>query len=178
MSALKNTLAHIFPASCFLSGLKVSKGQRVFSIRLGKLDDAVGLELDAIDRWPAETKRCDGLFLCAPAGTSQLVVVLVELKGGHVQHAIEQIKATSNLFCNKKDVFGIHADSKLLHQMRQLGRAEHGARVLGYIVGKKKLALRQQETASLLKKHRIKIHFTGHASAISCQEILSASDQR
>ena len=172
---LREILGSIFPSRYFLPGLKVGKGRkRVFSIRLHDLDDAVGLKLDAFENWPPDTKRCDGLFLCWPYNAGQLVVVLVELKGGHAEHAIEQIKTTSNLLCKKGDFFGIHSNEALLSQILQLAGNGHGARVLAYIIAKKKLGLRQQERANLLRNYGIRIHFTDNAAGTTCQQLLAA----
>ncbi len=174
MAGLRDLVESILPEECLLSGLRIAGKGRVFSIRLQGRDDAVGVALDAFRDWPQGRKRCDALFLCLPDGARQFVLVLVELKGGHVEKALNQLQETSSVLCKcREDHFGVHADEKLLQGLREIARAGHGRRVLGYVVGGRGLSLRQDERSRLHRDFGITVKIRRSGEGLTCSDLAS-----
>jgi hypothetical protein len=174
MARLRELVGSIFPEESLLPGLRLVGKGRVFSIRLQGQDDAVGVDLDAFRDWPKERKRCDGLFLCLPGGARQFIVVLVELKGGHVEKALNQLQATSSVLCkHREDTFRLHADEGLLQIYHGLASAGHGRRVLGYIVARQGLNLKQDERSRLRRDFGITVKIRRSVEGLTCTELAS-----
>lgn len=164
----------IFPAESVLPGLKLDHKGRVFSIRLQGRDDAMGLDLDAFTDWPKERKRCDGLFLCLPEGSSRFIVVLVELKGGHVEKALTQLRETVSVLCKRReDHHGVHSDANLIRGFRKIAPEGHGKRLLGCIVASKGLSLRQDERSRLQRDFGITVKIRRSAQGLNCTDLAS-----
>jgi len=112
MSKLRKVLKEVFPQEAFLPSPKYQESGRRFSIKKSKKEDVVGIELNALKDWPHNTKRCDALFVCQMPECADLLVVLVELKGSDVGHALKQIKATNLRLCNgARDKYEIHSNN-------------------------------------------------------------------
>jgi len=174
MAGLRELVDRVLPNESLLPGLKIGSRWPVFSIRLQGDDDAVGVALDAFRDWPKGRKRCDAVFLCLPENAAQFIVVLVELKGGHVEKALNQLRETSSLLCKRReDHFGVHADVSVLQSFRRLAAGGHGRRVLGYIVAKQGLSLRQDEKSRLRRDFGITVRLTRRAEGLTCADLVS-----
>lgn len=178
MTALKAALESVFPSSCFLTGTKIGEKGRVFSIRKQKQEQIIGLGLESIPSWPAGRRRCDGAFICRTPERKDFMVVLIELKGGHREKALEQIKESRSVMCRGSSEFPALHDEQQLSIFRSAGLTNHGKSLTGIVVGRRSLALKQRERADLRKNYGIKIKFiTGGAKSIASAELWKWSDE-
>lgn len=172
MRALKTALESVFPSICLLPGTRIGEKGRIFSIRKQKQEQIIGLGLESIASWPAGRKRCDGAFICVTPERKDFMVVFVELKGGHREKALEQIRETRGVMCRGSSEFPSLHSEKQSGVFRSAGLTNHGKSLLGIVVGRRSLALKQRERADLRKNYGIKIKFiTGSAKSISSAEL-------
>ncbi len=178
MKDLKSILLQFFPEEAFLKSPKKKEKGRAFSIKPEKGEAAVGIDLEAIDHWPQNEKRCDALFLCWLPERNEFLIVLVELKGNHREKALEQIRETRQILCRGTGsrFKSIHAAEQLA-EFRSCGIEGHGKRLLGIIIGKKSLPIKAKEKADLYRKTGIIIQYkTGGMTGISCRELWRHAD--
>jgi hypothetical protein len=98
--------------------------------------------------------------------------VLVELKGGHVGKALEQLKETSSILCKRhEDFFGIHSKNQFVQPFRKLAKSAHGNRVLGYIISNKGVNLKQDRRANLKRDFGITVRITRRGEGISRNDL-------
>lgn len=132
---------------CVSPGTVLAEQGRVFSLRPEKGEYAVFLRPEKCPEWPKEGKKCDGVILCAHQDDPEFMVVLVELKGGHVGHALDQLESTCRDLCSKGATLGIkHQIWKQSLGTQGLG---HSRRVFGIILGKKGISQRQDRIKKL-----------------------------
>ncbi len=164
MTDLRSVMAKLFPESSLLNGSSIGQKGTRFSIQLNSGEEAVGINLDLLDDWPVDCKRCDAVFVCTRKDADDFVVVLVELKGGHTEKAMEQIRTSQEILCRKSEYFpGVHCRSTA-EEMKALGRQHaHRTTVLGLIVSRRSLPLRELEKKKLQEKSvTIKSRKPGH----------------
>jgi hypothetical protein len=171
---LRNVLGAVLPKEAFLDTPSISSGGRTFSLTHSATrgEEVLGVNLDGFQSWPAERKRCDALFACVLPSRDHVILTLVELKGGHIERAMEQIKATSQVLCKRpSDSFEVHSPT-LCTRLRKLGLIGHRGLILGIIVAKRGLPLAQREKASLRKHHRIVLRISsGGRVELACGEL-------
>jgi hypothetical protein len=106
------------------------------------------------------------------------MVVFVELKGGHREKALEQIKETRGVMCRGSSEFPSLHDEKQLAIFRSAGLTHHGKSLMGIVVGRRSLSLKQRERADLRKNYGIKIKFiTGGAKSIASADLWKWADE-
>lgn len=106
---------------CLQKGTRISEHGKTVSISAKEPNEAVVVwKVDQCKPGPA----CDALFLYARRSDTRIGVVLVELKGNKVGHAIEQLEATFTLLCEK-----IGREHPKIRDHRT-----HGQRVLGVVL--------------------------------------------
>ncbi len=172
LTELRRALTEVFPEECFLSGLSVKENQRGFSLKPAQGEAAFGIRLDRdAMNWPRQQPRCDALFICSVPDSNALVIVFVELKGGHVEKALEQIVESARALCNKANALrGTHSQP-VIDEVRSLGKAGHSSGVLGVIVSKNSLTLDQKERAKILRSDGVVLWLrTGQLSEVTCTQ--------
>lgn len=169
MSRLRDALGDLFPADSFLSGTSLNESGRKFSISANQKDDVVGFRPEAVNAWPEDHRRCDAVFLCQSAGEGPFRVVLVELKGGDVRHALTQLEQTHDFLCRKSGRLSPHSRNGK-RGFQSAGLRHHG-NIWGWIVARRSISLKQRERKALLGKGlRVRIQ-TGKAMQMSAAEI-------
>jgi len=172
---LREALADLFPADSFLPGLGIGKGERVFSIRLRRQEEAVGIKLDDVCEWPLGRKRCDGLFVGVLSPAERFLVILVELKGNHVARAIEQIKETALILCKQPDdMFGVHSKWQTIAGFRRLLGPGHSAHVIGFVIATRALNLKQVERVILRRDYGLTVKFARKAEGMALRDMTSS----
>lgn len=144
MNALRAALAALLPQPDLLPGTRIADAGRVFSVKTQGGDQVAGARLDAPGRPASGGRRCDGLFLLRAAGQDEITPILVELKGTDSRRAITQIVASTGRLCLDS------AHATVTGAVPEL--PGHAGRVLGLVVTRKGLALRQKERKSLREK--------------------------
>jgi hypothetical protein len=98
----------------------------------------------------------------------------VELKGGHVESALEQLQVSSAILCKRREEpLGVHDNEDLIQRFRKLAASGQGRRVLGYIVANKGLSLKQQERRRLQMDFGITVRLKRSAEGLTCAELAS-----
>ncbi|MBI5250013.1 MAG: hypothetical protein HY912_11010 [Desulfomonile tiedjei] len=170
MQALREQLSRIFPEECFLPGTRIEENRRVFSIKPDAGEAVIGLKLSPLaNRWPENHGICDGLFVCKAQNCNHLIVTLVELKGGDVSKAMNQIRDTCHLLCKSANpVLQIHSED-VIDAAESLNIKGHGKGALGVIVARSGLAQNQKAKKLLWDRYRLRIWSkTGKLEAINC----------
>lgn len=169
MKRLNETVANLFSRDAMLRRPGVKESGRGFLVTPRTGDTVVGFRPEAVAAWPDETPRCDAVFLCRNDGGEEFRVILVELKGGHVNRAITQLATTHDFLCRSKNQPSAHApDAK--NRFREIG-FRHYPTVLGLVICRSGIQLKQQQRKALLKKGlhvRIK---TGRTVRMSAMEL-------
>jgi hypothetical protein len=169
MNGLRSALQTIFPADAFLSGTSLNESGRKFSISAKPDDDVVGFRPEAVKEWPEDQRRCDAVFLCQSAGEVPFRVVLVELKGGDVRHALTQLEQTHDFLCRKSGRLSPH--SKNGKRGFQPAGLRHHPTIWGWIVARRGISLKQRERKALLGKGlHVRIQ-TGKAVQMTAAEL-------
>ncbi|MFO8072922.1 MAG: hypothetical protein R6V85_13700 [Polyangia bacterium] len=153
MSALRDALAAVSSDVELFGGNRIGESGRSFSIKkVRRGDEVVAALFDLGGERGNGGLRCDALFLCRAAGELRVTPVFVELKGSHTGHAVRQIKESVRHVC--KNTSGSH--DRL--QAETTANSRHGGRVLGLVVARKGLSLRQVEQKTLCEQGiRLKI---------------------
>lgn len=172
LSELRRSLEEVFPKACFLPGLTVGQNQRVFSIKLGRGEAAIGIQIDheAMD-WPRDQRRCDALFVCSVPDFNAPIIVLVELKGGHVEKALDQIEESVTALCRRETAVADVHNRKIVDELKKLGKTDHKGNVLGIIVSKKSIPIDPQRTKKYRKKGIVLWPKTGMFRGVSCRQL-------
>ncbi len=160
MPGVRSLLTQVFGKQSLLAGLTLRKKGRSFGIKRIEQADLAGVDLDLCRNWPAGRQRADGLFLCLPANATQFLVVLVELKGGHVEEAVKQVRTTATVLRRGPGI-DIHGGPACL-SLSDHGNLGHEGRVLGVIVSQGGLPAEQSKRKQLLTEEgpTIKIRST------------------
>jgi hypothetical protein len=172
MSGLRKALEQVIPKECFLAGLKIKEKQRVFSIKPGQGEAALGIKIDhKAMEWQPDQPRCDALFICSTPEDA-LVVAFVELKGSDVEHALTQIVESTRSLCKRSSpVRDIHVQP-VLSAVETLEKKGHKASVLGIVVSRKGLQLDQKRRKKIWKDPGIVIKIqTGKLSEKTCKQL-------
>ena len=100
---LRQALREALPDDEVLEGLSCSENRRSFGIRLDidRTVHAAGVRLVPPVKNGRKQPQCDALFVIRDPGKTKSLIVLVELKGGDVRHAIKQIKASRERLCRR-----------------------------------------------------------------------------
>jgi len=173
LSGLRRILTELLPEKCFLPGTRIAEKQRVFSIRPGTGEAALGLRLEPLQqRWPAGRGICDAVFICASPQHNNLIISLIELKGGNRERALVQIKDSCELLCRGATaVLSIHREA-IIREVAAINKTGHGNGLLGVVLSKQGLTLTQKEKATLWRDHRLRIWpRTGQLREISCSDL-------
>ena len=169
MSRLRAALGDLFPADSFLSGTSLNESGRRFSISAKPNDDVIGFRPEAVTEWPEDQRRCDAVFLCQSAGKEPFRVVLVELKGGDVRHALTQLEQTHDFLCRRSGRFSPH--SRIGKSGFQSVGLRHHPTIWGWIVARRGMNLKQRERKALLGKGlHVRIQ-TGKAVQMTAPEL-------
>lgn len=142
MPKSKQILKQLFPQECILNKLSIGESGRSFSIRKSSADIVVAVDLRKCANWPKNKKITDGLFLCLPADSSNLLVVLVELKGADSERAIKQLNDTTEVLCSKSQFSHQPHNSTVLETLVANWSQGHFKRVLGIVVTRRSLSLK------------------------------------
>lgn len=142
MPKRERILRQLFPEDCILDGLRISESGRSFSIRKTAGETIIGLDLRKCANWPPCKKRTDGLFLCLSTNSRSLLVVLVELKGTDRERAMDQLNDTAETLCSKARFSQQPHNNTVFAVTHAEG---HSKRVLGMVITRRSLSLRQQE---------------------------------
>lgn len=156
--SLREAMVSNWSEECVGSRCKISEQKRSLSIKVQSPGQAVLLHPESCPEWSNEDRKCDGVLLCCSGRDQRITLVLVELKGGHVEKALDQLEATCRQLCaggktalNKHRQWQDALGAKGLH---------HAGRVFGLIVGKKSLAQHQKKQSALLKGYGLRVRAT------------------
>ncbi|WP_045218500.1 hypothetical protein [Desulfonatronum thioautotrophicum] len=143
---LRQVMEEHWEQGCVSPRTVLAEQGRVFSLRPAKGEYAVFLQPEKCPEWPKEGKKCDGVILYAHQDDPEFMIVLVELKGGHVGHALDQLESTCRDLCAK----GTTLEFKHQIWKTSLGTEGfgHSRRVFGIILGKG-ISLRQDRIKKL-----------------------------
>ncbi len=157
MPTLRKVLEPVFPEESFLDGLRLHKHGRRFSIKKSRSEQAVGIDLDKCGQWLSGKKKGDGLFVCLPPDSKSFLVVIVELKGGHLERAIDQLSDTTDVLCSGPDKpLPTHSES-VGNNLGESYKQGHTGRVLGVVVGRGGLPAEQFKKKMTRKRTGLKI---------------------
>lgn len=140
---------------CIDSGHRLAESGRVFSLRPADGEEAVFIRPEACPEWPQGTKKCDAVVISRSRDEKTFSVVLVELKGGHVENALNQIEITCRAMCLNSNA-RTNKHGFLKNKLNQMGW-KHSGRVYGIIIGKKSIAQRQQHFKKLLQSLGLRV---------------------
>ncbi|MCA1959328.1 MAG: hypothetical protein LDL33_00930 [Desulfomonile sp.] len=166
MPALRDLVEDAFGVECIATGLSITESGRTFSLQKTLDDEAVAIHLEKCRRWPDRSKRADGLFICLPANSQMFLIVLVELKGGSVEKALEQLTQSAEVLCRDSPAtLSPHAGKLTLWLTDARSRAHEG-QVLGVVVGRQGLPQeqRKRKAARMAQKLIIRMRTTRRLS--------------
>ena len=154
---LDGALGEAFGPSSLLSATSVGEKGNRFSVRVGPDDVVAGVRLvPPTDPTGRTLSACDAAFLVATQTSPTPLVVLVELKGSHVDHAVDQIEASFERLCKRRGGSQHPGRASVREALvgARTSRARAHARVcLGVIVSRRgALSLRQVRRARLQKQ--------------------------
>jgi hypothetical protein len=173
---LRPLLEKVFPAACFLPGLRVEENQRVFSIKPAHDEDAIGIQIDhAAMNWPPEQSRCDALFVCSTPDHESLAMVFVELKGGDVKKALDQILNSVRALCKGPNPVRKAHTAPVIDAVRSLHKQGHGNGIVGVIVSRRSIPNYPQERKRLRKQGIIVWMKTAQLRDVTCRELAEHS---
>lgn len=148
MGWLRDALATVVPKQDFLRGLSLQEHGKEFSIRVTSGQDAVGLRLDGGRLGGGRGKSCDAVFVLHDSSRDAALVVLVELKGRDTKKALRQIRESFDRLCARNPDNAVHAHPVVGRFRQRLPKGTgHRERVLGVVVARHGLSLRQQDRA-------------------------------
>jgi hypothetical protein len=139
---------------CFSSDTRIKEKGRAISLKLDqKRHDCVVLLPEKCHEWPENQKRCDGVFICGDRQKKTLLIVFAELKGGHLEKAVDQIGESCGVLCRS-------SSSKLnIHRNLEKSGFNHKEGLIGIIVAKSGISLAQDKRNRLFRQYGIKIRF-------------------
>jgi hypothetical protein len=146
MNELKVLLKEIFPTDCWVEGNKISQEGKIFSVKKSSQNEMVaGVKIDDCSfKKRIIGKVCEGLFIVRK-NNQKALVVLLELKGGHTQHALKQIENTAQ-----------YLKGQVCHHKQKIDFS-HLLPVLGLIVTEGRFSLNQLERKRLRKNLNLAI---------------------
>ncbi|MFZ5585247.1 MAG: hypothetical protein ACOZHQ_04885 [Thermodesulfobacteriota bacterium] len=158
---------------CFLTENRIEENGKVFSLRRINDEEIVGIRADNCLLTPQAGLACDAIFFIHSPSENRLVIVLVELKGEDVGHAIKQIMAVRDYLagkvgCNSNRRHG----SALLTAMDSPAGLNHGTTLLGVVVSDRNFRQIQQEKAKALKRG-VRLTKSSHTKGIDCGQLFA-----
>ena len=170
---LRQALAQVLGrGDCFLPGTSIRENNTRFSIRPQTGEDVVGIKVDGCLLGGQSGLACDAAFFVHIKAEKRLVIALVELKGGEVDHAFEQVLAVRDFFaglvgCAKTSQHG----KPLIDALGDDSPISHGARLLGVVVSKR--GIPQPDRLKVLAHRRgVKIVIKPDATGITCSDLI------
>ncbi len=145
---LRSLIKDYWEDGCIDPGHRLAQSGRVFSLRPAEGEEAVIIRPEACSEWPKDVKKCDGVVLSRPRDEKTFSVVLVELKGGHVENALSQLETTCRTLCVESNA-RTNKHGVLKQKINRMGW-KHPRMVYGIIIGKKSIAQRQLRLKKLL----------------------------
>ncbi len=139
---------------CLSSDPRIKEKGRTFSLKLNQeKHDCVVFLPEKCHEWPENQKRCDGVFICGDRQKKTLLIVFAELKGGHLEKAVNQIGESCDVLCR-------NSSSKLnIHRSLEKSGFSHKDGLIGVIVAKSGISLAQDKRNRLFKQYGLKIRF-------------------
>lgn len=155
---LRDIMHKHWSQGCVDPKYRVSEKSKTFSIKLQPPGQAVLLRPEQCPEWPQEGRKCDGILVCHNGKEQRMTLVLVELKGGHMEKALQQLETACGYLCARgRSSLNKHNEWK--NTLGEYG-LHHAKRIYGLIVGKKSLAQHQRKLSALRKKYGLKIRAT------------------
>lgn len=146
-------LQAMLPAGCVEKKSGVSEKGISFSIGKTRQEQVARISMDSLRPHLGLAKGeriTDSVFVCTPSSAPQtLLIVMVELKGSDVGHAISQIEETAARLCKGSNRKPDMHTSKELRKEFPLG---HGKRILGLVISRQGLSTRATMKAKLKNK--------------------------
>jgi hypothetical protein len=177
---LKNFLARLFGrADCFLPGTSVKEKGKTFSIQPRNGEQVVGLRVDGCLLADTGVPKCDAIFFLFDAAQGRLLIILVELKGGDVAHALDQLVSTRHFLVKATGCGWEEHKKKLAPLFSDVGksRPSHNGSVLGVVVGPKGLPQIQQKKLKSLTTYGIRYKPAKRANNLLCQDLFAWARQ-
>jgi len=165
-SRIRNALGDIFGAGHVLPGPSVREQGRGFAVQVAAREAVAGVRLDSRSfarRGRASRRCCDALFVCLPEH-GHIVPVLVELKGGHAARALSQLEAAVDILCES-------AWHERLAGLAILDRRGHERTVLGVVVARRGISLRQAERNALRSRGLVVVIRSARSVRTTCEEL-------
>lgn len=133
-----------------------SESGRTFALQTKPGDQVAFLNLNTIYKaglLDRGEKIAEGVFVCRPEDRSDLILVILELKGSYTRKAIKQINQTFDRLCSGRWRYPVHSKA-----MKDLGLVGHGEKAVGVIASRQALPRKQLEMARARQKGLILIH--------------------
>ena len=94
-----------FARQAVVNGSALREKGRVFSLQVDCAREfCIIIKPDLCPSWPDDKRRCDGILIAYRNGWDDLVVVFIELKGGHIEKALRQIESSCEVMCKKSSM--------------------------------------------------------------------------
>jgi len=171
--SLKSALADLLGRDdCFIAGTKIEECGKTFSIRPQAGEEVVGIRMDGCQLTAQSGPACDAAFFVHIKSQKRLVIVLVELKGGEIARAFEQLIAGRNLFATLVGCAATTEHGKpLIDALGSGAPIDHGAKLLGVVASKR--GIPQPDRLKILAHRQgIKIVIKEKTTGISCSDLI------
>ncbi|MFH1057377.1 MAG: hypothetical protein V1797_01700, partial [Pseudomonadota bacterium] len=158
---------------CFIAGTKIEECGKTFSIRPQAGEEVVGIRVDGCQLTAQSGLACDAVFFIHRPSQNHLLIVLVELKGSDVGHAVKQITAVRDYLAHLVGCGqGRRHGQALLTAMGSPTGLSHGGNLLGVVVSRSGLP-QMQQLAAAARKAGVKLTKQKDTTGISTSQLVT-----